>query len=240
MTEAEWFASDNARTMLGFVRGSTSNRKLWLFASACVGTALETWAGEICQQIRRTAEDVAAGVATHEELRRAWQQAQSWMEQLVADQEWHRAVCIRDWQEVLLGKRMLTFGGTDEEQARRLDGVVGAHQRGLQAASWATWIPSEVDTNPTGLEFKCVMLRDIFGNPFRLVQLDPSWLNWNGATIRELSQAIYNERAFDHLPILADALEEAGCTDTAVLEHCRGPGPHVLGCWVVDAVLGKS
>jgi hypothetical protein len=57
---------------------------------------------------------------------------------------------------------------------------------------------------------------------------------------RSAGEAIYTDRAFDRLPILADALEEAGCTDAAILEHCRGPGPHVRGCWVVDLLLDKS
>jgi hypothetical protein len=55
-----------------------------------------------------------------------------------------------------------------------------------------------------------------------------------------LAQAIYDDRAFDRLPILADALEEAGCDTADILAHCRGPGPHVRGCWVVDLILGKQ
>ena len=55
-----------------------------------------------------------------------------------------------------------------------------------------------------------------------------------------LAQAIYEERRFGDLPVLADALEEAGCTDADILSHCRGPGPHVRGCWVVDLLLGKQ
>jgi hypothetical protein len=84
------------------------------------------------------------------------------------------------------------------------------------------------------------LLRDIFGNPFRPAVIDPAWLQWNDAAIPRLAQAIYDDRRFDNLPILADALEEAGCTSGVILEHCRGPGPHVLGCWVVDAILGKA
>ena len=83
-------------------------------------------------------------------------------------------------------------------------------------------------------------LRDIFGNPFRPVSLDPTWLNWHDGTIRKLAQSIYDERAFDHLPILADALEEAGCIDSDILAHCRHPGEHVRGCWIVDLILGKE
>jgi hypothetical protein len=83
-------------------------------------------------------------------------------------------------------------------------------------------------------------LRDRFGNPFRpFPSLAPSVLAWNGGTVLKLAQSIYEERAFDRLPVLADALEEAGCTDAEVLTHRRSGGEHVRGCWVVDLVLGK-
>jgi hypothetical protein len=82
-----------------------------------------------------------------------------------------------------------------------------------------------------------VLLRDIYGNPFRPVTLNPAWRTLN---VTALAQAIYDDRRFDDLPILGDALEDAGCTDAAILSHCRDPGPHVRGCWVVDLLLGKS
>jgi hypothetical protein len=84
------------------------------------------------------------------------------------------------------------------------------------------------------------LLRDIFGNPFKQPTLDPSWLSWNDGTLPKLAQSIYDERAFGRLPILADALEDSGCTDPDILGHCRGPGPHMRGCWVVDLLLGKE
>ena len=83
----------------------------------------------------------------------------------------------------------------------------------------------------------CRLLRDIFGNPFRPIVADPAWLT---PTVGSLAVAIYEDRAFDRLPILADALEEAGCTNADVLLHCRVPAEHVRGCWVVDLVLGKA
>jgi hypothetical protein len=83
------------------------------------------------------------------------------------------------------------------------------------------------------------LLRDIFGNPFQPPTLAPAWLAWNNATIPRLAQEIYDSRAFERLPILADALEEAGCTNADILNHCRQPGPHARGCWVVDLILGK-
>jgi hypothetical protein len=83
-------------------------------------------------------------------------------------------------------------------------------------------------------------LRDIFGNPFRSISIDSVWVEWNDRTVLRLAQAIYDERAYDRLPILADALEEAGCNDGVILSHCRQPGEHVRGCWVLDELLGKS
>jgi hypothetical protein len=87
---------------------------------------------------------------------------------------------------------------------------------------------------------QCILIRDIFGNPFRpQPSIDSSWLSWNDGIVSKLAKAIYDDRAFDRLPILADALEEAGCTNADILEHCRQPGEHVRGCWGVDLVLGK-
>jgi hypothetical protein len=81
------------------------------------------------------------------------------------------------------------------------------------------------------------LIREIHGNPFRPTTIDPAWLT---STVVELARGIYDERAFDRLPILADALQDAGCDDADVLDHCRGPGPHVRGCWVIDVLLGQS
>jgi len=81
------------------------------------------------------------------------------------------------------------------------------------------------------------LLRCVVGNPFRPVAVDPPWLTSN---VSALALGIYDERAFDRMPILADALEDAGCDDAEMLNHCREPGPHVRGCWVVDLLLGKE
>jgi hypothetical protein len=80
------------------------------------------------------------------------------------------------------------------------------------------------------------LLRDIAGNPIQVVPLPAGWRT---PVVLALAQAIYDERRFVELPVLADALEEAGCMDPAILGHCRGPGPHVRGCWLVDQLLGK-
>jgi hypothetical protein len=80
-------------------------------------------------------------------------------------------------------------------------------------------------------------IRCIFGNPFRPVALDPAWLTPNVAA---LARAIYTNRRFADMPILADALEEAGCTNDDVLGHCRSGQEHVRGCWVVDLLTGRQ
>jgi hypothetical protein len=85
--------------------------------------------------------------------------------------------------------------------------------------------------------FVRTLLHDLFGNPFRPVALDPTWRT---PQVVALAQAINQERVFDCLPVLADALEEAGCDSAELLAHCRAPGPHVRGCWLVDLVLGKE
>jgi hypothetical protein len=87
---------------------------------------------------------------------------------------------------------------------------------------------------------QCGLLRDLLGGPSRAVRLDPSWLAWGGRAVRKMAEVIYEEGQFEDLPVLADALEEAGCADPDILNHCRAPGVHVRGCWVVDLLLGKS
>ena len=77
----------------------------------------------------------------------------------------------------------------------------------------------------------------LFGNPFRLTTFDPAWCT---PTTTAVAQAIYEDRRFADLPILADALEEAGCADADILDHLRSGGEHYRGCWPVDLCLGNS
>jgi hypothetical protein len=91
-------------------------------------------------------------------------------------------------------------------------------------------------------------LRDIVGNPFRTSpSLTAAWLTWQGGAVRELARDAYEYRLLPggtldpaRLAVLADALEDAGCHDTELLGHLRGPGVHVRGCWALDLILVKS
>jgi hypothetical protein len=85
---------------------------------------------------------------------------------------------------------------------------------------------------------RVALLRDLFGPlPFRPAPFDPTWRT---PDVLRLAQGIYDARRFEGLPVLADALEEAGCDDAEILGHCRQGGDHARGCWVVDLVLGKE
>ncbi|MFO0806912.1 MAG: hypothetical protein U0791_27735 [Gemmataceae bacterium] len=99
-------------------------------------------------------------------------------------------------------------------------------------ARCARYAPSHDEHEP-----QCDLIRDIFGNPFRPVSFDPSWRTSTAAAV---AKTMYDSRDFAAMPLLVDALEDAGCTHSDILDHCRGTGPHVRGCWVVDLVLDKS
>jgi hypothetical protein len=80
-------------------------------------------------------------------------------------------------------------------------------------------------------------LLDELGDPFRTTQREAACLN---PTVQQIASTIHEHNAFDRMPILADALEDAGCTSANILQHCRQPGEHVRGCWVLDLILGKQ
>jgi hypothetical protein len=81
---------------------------------------------------------------------------------------------------------------------------------------------------------QCDLIREVVGYP---VSLDHSWLTF---TVIALANGIYDQKAFDRMPILADALQDAGCDNEEILNHCRQPSEHVRGCWVVDLLLDKQ
>jgi hypothetical protein len=228
MTEAEWLAytqdEDSLYNMLIHLRDKVSDRKLRLFAVACCQRPVYQTHSEHIQRAIRLAERMADEAVdevewreVHEAAKAAWQEA--WTASLAAQgtPEVERLV----WADMVTGMGWVILE----------DGWEAAY-----SASGVEWNKEHID-EPT---HQIALLRDIFGNPFQPASLDRSWLSWSNGTVPKLAQVIYVERAFDRLPILADALEEAGCTDAAILAHCRSGGEHVRGCWVVDLILGKS
>ncbi|VTR93293.1 Uncharacterized protein (Fragment) OS=uncultured bacterium PE=4 SV=1 [Gemmata massiliana] len=135
-----------------------------------------------------------------------------------------RATCIHSDDVEDLGPLRWTFAFASAFAVGPLAGDIHTHI-------------TSVGRTPPNMELQPAHVRDIFGNPFRPAPFSPSWRT---STAVELAAQMYESRDFGALPILADALQDAGCDNADVLEHCRGPGPHVRGCWVVDLVLDKG
>jgi hypothetical protein len=86
------------------------------------------------------------------------------------------------------------------------------------------------------------LAQEVLGSPFRksMPVIDPTWLTWNSGTVRHIAEHIFTTRSFCDMPILADALEDAGCADEELLRHCREGQTHVPGCWALDVLLGRG
>lgn len=132
------------------------------------------------------------------------------------------------------------------------DPIKAGRSMAERAASWAAGLLDEVRPlfDMHGLKWgnlterdstnESLLFTDIASRYIAPPPIDPLWLAWNDGTVRHLAGAIYDDRDWEQMPILADALEDAGCGDERILGHCRGGGPHVRGCWVLDRVLGLS
>ena len=101
-----------------------------------------------------------------------------------------------------------------------------------------------LDHNKTSGEqeeaYQCDLLRDLFEGVMEPPAVQPEWLDWNSGLVQRLARLLHDEGRFDEMPILADALEDAGCDDPRLLDHLRGPGPHARGCWALDVLLHKN
>jgi hypothetical protein len=106
-----------------------------------------------------------------------------------------------------------------------------------QAAAKAAWDKASANSERREAGEQAAILRDIFGNPFRSLTIDSSFIT---AKVARLAKVIYDERAFERLPELAAALEQAGCVEPDILGHCREPEEHFLGCWLVDKLNDKA
>jgi hypothetical protein len=228
MTEAEWLTCGNARTMLTFLGGKPGERKLRLFTCACWRQRWLDQADPGSARAVAAAERYADGLCPWGEVKAAHEKAER--------------------SALAAGRALDEAGWENDREAFRF-------AQGRQRMTWAAvWTVAHGYTYAADHVLRLAqqgatkkqragfadLVRDVFGNPFRSVAVDPAWLTWNGRLVRRLAQSIYDERRFGDLGVLADALEEAGCGAGELLAHCRSPGPHVLGCWAVDALLQKG
>jgi len=242
MTEAEWLAHSYPKEMLRYLNGRPSKRKLRLFASACCRRIWHLLTDHRSRAVVEVVERYADGLASREELE--------------ATAAANRAVA-RERNAALLRSALLqgltpSYVVRDDPEARAEEAVAEAGADGLEIKPWAAGravrqalAGSELGglVDEAERKYQCALIRDIFGNPFRPVAIDPPLRT---PAVVNLAQAAYDERALPEgtldsarLAALADALEGASCHDPEILGHCRREGLHVRGCWAVDLLLGK-
>jgi hypothetical protein len=237
MTEAEWFAATDPATILRNQGHPVTDRQMRLFSCACVRRAWHFVVDDRLQECLTTIEAFADdGVKDRERGR---------IHALVG------AICHGNTnkpQDCVASELHRASAKTVPKQT---------HDCGVSAAAafgWAVHASGGFgDAKSAERLAQLPIAHDIIGNPFRPVSLDRGWLT---STVVALASRIYAERAFDLMPILADALMDAGCGNDEVLNHCRGgrgdrgepaggsphqaDGVHVRGCWVVDLLTGRS
>ena len=237
MTEKEWLTSDDPVTLLSGLHSMIPHRMYLLFELESTRPLLDRCQDDVLLRFHELGRQKAEGrsIETHE--------LEEW-DELFADLYEHADEEAREVYE--------RSGNTaNPETASAIDRFMTiVRVLAIGGDEWWPWIellrpkgpPQTFNEYTNSLQLDMYrealpLLRCIVGNPFRPVSVDPSWLT---STTVELARGIYDDRAFDRLPILADALEDAGCDHPDILAHCRGDGPHARGCWVVDRMLGKS
>jgi hypothetical protein len=214
MTEAEWLTSTDPMPMLEFVRGKVSDRKLWLYAAAC------------CRRIQQEKnEHLFHTTKAQDQLTRAIEATERYADGQVGPQA--RKAPWLGWMDA-------------EVAASQTDLMSYSFLRGVVWGS--AWYAARVGGEANAVGGRgAPLLRDIVGPiSFRPLEIDPVWLQSNGGSIPALARRIYEERASHDMPALGDALMDAGCANADILAHCREPGEHVRGCWVLDVLLGKD
>jgi hypothetical protein len=220
MTEAEWLAAAQPTPMLEHVRqtirvGRAEGRKNYLLAVACCRLAWELLEDE---RLRR-------GVLWAEAFADDTEDPAEWPD--IVSGVYHAYQAAHNSTGHALDHRFKDERASALAVSRLIQKVPSYATADVLVAS-----TDSAGLNPTG----AALIREVFGNPFRSVTLSPSWRT---DTAVSLARQMYGARDFSAMPILADALQDAGCDSDDVLNHCRGPGPHVRGCWVCDLVLGK-
>jgi hypothetical protein len=236
VTEADWLACTDPQKMLDFLRGRASERKLRLFAVACVrrqwhllGRAGRRVVGQAEANVDGSAPrpDVAVCGTGPDPRQTAEKHA--------------RYTAVED-------PAAAAWGAAGEAADAVAEGIIQASGAGRQGVVPDAVLVAANAAGVTEEGRQSDLLRDLFRLlPFRPATLDPAVLSWHDATVVRLAQSVYEERDMPsghldngRLAVLADALEEAGCQDPDILGHCRSGGEHVRGCWVVDLLLGKE
>jgi hypothetical protein len=244
MTEAEWLRCTTVREMVAHLPSGLRTRQVRLFACACCRRIGDLLGDHWCCRAIDIVEGFVDGNATETD----WEAAERELLRAIdatRDQHPYPDYLIRPEHAARWAVRWLLARGNGGEVINTVSFTV-VQASGLLALV-TTGGNSRRDIRDVRRlaeaqerDRQCRLLRDIVGNPFRPVVVDPCWLTWREDTVPKIAQAVYQERAFDRLPILADALEDAGCTNEEVLKHCREPGEHVRGCWVVDLLSGRN
>ncbi len=211
MTERQWNSCRNPDQMLTLLGGSASARKLRLFGCACCRRVPSLFDDERRLRALEVAERFADGRAKARTLQRALRvMEETRLPGYGPNATWAAWYCCRTSVDAGSIHRNISLE------------VASGRRRAGEAAAQAA------------------LLRDVFGNPFRPLALDTAWLAWHDGLVVSTARRMYDTRDFSEMPVLADMLEDAGCADPQVLEHCRGPGPHVPGCFLIDLLLGRS
>jgi hypothetical protein len=254
MTEAEWLACDDPQPMLDFLYGRTSARKERLFACAAVRRVWQLLADDRLQEIVEEAERYADGIGYEEDRALLYKRAK----EARRDHDRCRPHSLDDtaearrdhfaWKAIAEAADAAALTAAIPKDDHRPELFRQATLGAMEAAGYAAWSDENTLARGSAEALECAaqtsFLRDLFGTFFAPHHLSPAWLI---SEICPLAQGAYNVRLLPsghldptRLAILADALEEAGCSEQTILAHLRSPGPHVRGCWVVDLILTKE
>ena len=247
MTEAEWLACTDPQPMLVILRRKASDRKVRLFAVACCRRIWSSLEREEFRDAVRKAESFADGLADRAEMLQAHERARAIFAKLHGRDNGPAAALTASgfpgppksfWQRVADALDNPWW----EDEFDKGDPLAPALVTARHAARAAADLQGQkhvLDAPATIAEHReqTALVRCLFGNPFRPRAVCAAGLTQE---VRALAHSIYAERAFDRMPLLADALEASGRTNADLIEHCRSGREHARGCWVVDLLLGKE
>jgi len=229
MSEAEWRTSSNVPEMLGWLAWGMQPARKWnLFSLACI----EPIRSHLSDPRLTAALDVLAkhaeGECDFQELLNASQNADAAMEAILDDPSEQR------WFYIQLAAAEAVAFATNPVN---MEDDFAVPARCATVLAWSAEPKYEATVRQQANSQHVALVHEIFGNPFRPVELDPLWLTFD---VQTLASGIYDAQAFDRMPILADALQDADCDNSDVLSHCRDlHAGHVRGCWVLDLLLRK-